>query len=100
MTIVSSPRRRETVRPRHGPGLAKTRIAGAVDQFARAKRRVKLGERPYLGGGSPLRKMDRPQFLRMFEPGGGDKFGQCMQGGVMIIVNPVDLVRHHQRASA
>src|ERR1700687_887876 len=44
--------------------------------------------------------MDRPDLLRMLEPGGGDKFGQRMQGRVMIIVNPFDLVWHHQRASA
>ena len=44
--------------------------------------------------------MDRPQFLRMFEARGGEQFGQRLQGGVMIIEDPFDLVGHHQRASA
>ncbi len=35
----------------------------------------------------------------MFEPGGGEEFGQRLQGSVMIIVDPLDLVRHHQGAS-
>src|SRR5437588_12080847 len=52
-----SPRRLERIRPRHFPGVRKARIAGAVDQFARTQRRIKLCERPYLGRGAALRKM-------------------------------------------
>jgi len=44
--------------------------------------------------------MDRADLLRVFEPRGGEKFGQRAQRGVMIVVNPFDLVRHHQRAIA
>src|SRR5258705_3750627 len=92
------PRRRKLFRPRHGPGLAKARVAGAVDQFTRAKRRIELRERPHLGDGCSLREMNRADLLRMFEPGGGEQFGQRMQRGVVVIVDPLDLVRHHQRA--
>ena len=35
----------------------------------------------------------------MFEPRGGEQFGQRMQRGMMVIVDPLDLVRHHQRAT-
>ncbi len=46
-TLISSRRslpQRERIRPRHGPGLAKARIGGAVDQFARPQRRIELRE--------------------------------------------------------
>src|ERR1700692_2727591 len=36
----------------------------------------------------------------MFEARGSDQLRPRMQGGVMIIVNPFELVRHHQRPSA
>src|ERR1700722_20548927 len=78
-------RRRKSLSPRHGPGLAKTLIAGAIDQFARPKRRIKFCKGLHLGGGGSLREMDRAQLLRVFEPGGGKQFGQRVQGGVMII---------------
>src|SRR5260370_21328308 len=83
----ASSTRRERFRPRQRPGVAKTRIAGAVDQLAREKRRIELHERFDLGRGGALRKMDRPQFLRMFEARRGEKFRQRMQGGVMIIID-------------
>src|SRR5207302_4857827 len=91
MTVLStsSPRRRETVCPRHRPGVAEARVAGAVDQFARAQRRIELGECLHLGGGGSLREMDRAELLRVFEPGGGEEFGQRVQGGVMIIIDPL-----------
>ena len=44
--------------------------------------------------------MDWAELLRVFEPGGGEEFGQRVQGGVMIIIDPLDLVRHHQGAGA
>src|SRR5882762_8867047 len=97
---VALPRRGKRFRLRHGPGLAEARIAGAVDQFARAQRRIEPRERLHLGGRCALREMDRPDLLRVIEPGSGNEFGQRMQRGAMIIVDPLDLVRHHQRASA
>src|SRR5258705_10603570 len=96
----ASPRRCETVGPCHRPGLTKARVAGAVDQFARAQRRIEFCECLHLGGGGSLREMDRAQLSRMFEPGGGKQLGQRLQGGVMVIVDPLDLVRHHQGGSA
>ena len=50
----SSPCRLKRIRPRHLPGIAIARIAGAVDQLTRAKRRIKLCECRYLGGGASL----------------------------------------------
>src|SRR3982074_2094472 len=94
-----SPRSRERLRPRHRPGLAKAPVAGAVDQLSRAKRRIELRERTDLCRRDSLREMDRPDILGMFEACGCDQLRQRMQGGVMIIVNPFDLVRHHQRPS-
>ena len=41
---VALPRRGKRFRLRHGPGLAEARIAGAVDQFARAQRRIEPRE--------------------------------------------------------
>jgi 3-hydroxybutyrate dehydrogenase len=35
----------------------------------------------------------------MFETRGGKQFGQRMQRGMVIIIDPLDLVRHHQRPS-
>src|SRR5258708_24065422 len=96
----ASPRRCETVGPCHRPGLTKARVAGAVDQFARAQRRIEFCECLHLGGGGSLREMDRAQLSRMFKPGGGEEFGQRVQGGVMVVVDPLDLVRHNQGASA
>src|SRR6202047_4767631 len=90
----------ECVRARHRPGVAEAYIVGAVDQFARTKRRIELREGADLGGGGTLREMDRAQLLRMIEAGGAEQFGQRMQRGVVIIIDPIDLVRHHQRASA
>src|SRR6478672_975259 len=84
------PRRLKRVRPRHLPGVAEARIAGAVDQFTRTKRRIEFCERQHLGGRAALGKMDRPQFLRMFEARGGEQLGQRMQGGVMIVVDAID----------
>jgi hypothetical protein len=76
---VRLPRRSERFRPRHRPGLAKAQIAGAVDQFARPKRRIQPIEGSDFGGRASLRKMDRPDLLRMIEPGGGNELGQRMQ---------------------
>ena len=44
--------------------------------------------------------MDRPQLLWVFESRSGEKFGQSVQGGVMVAVDPLGLQRHHQRTGA
>src|SRR5258707_3713976 len=79
----ASPRRCETVGPCHRPGLTKARIAGPVDQFARAQRRIELCKCLHLGGGGSLREMDRAELLRVFEPGAGEELGQRVHGGAM-----------------
>src|ERR1700719_1953911 len=84
-------RRLERVGARHRPSLAEAQIAGAVDQLARTQRRIKLREGADLGGGGALREMDRAQLLRMIEAGGAEQFGQRMQRGVVIIIDPIDL---------
>ena len=51
------------------------------------QRRIELRECLHLGRGRPLREMDRPQLLRMFQPRGGEQLGQRVQGGVVKIGN-------------
>jgi hypothetical protein len=41
-TAITSHRRRKRLRACHGPGVAIARIAGALDQFTRAQRRIEL----------------------------------------------------------
>src|SRR5450755_3294784 len=98
--VSISPRGRKTVRARHPPRIAVARIVGAVEQFARTQRRIKPGEGGDVRRRGALREMDRPQILRMLEAGGGEQFRQRMQRRVVIIIDPVDLVRHYQRAIA
>ncbi len=47
-----------------------------------------------------MREVNRANLLRMAETGGRDQFRQRTQRGAMIIIDPHDLVRHHQRAVA
>jgi hypothetical protein len=44
-------------------------------------------------------KMDRPDLMRVIKPRGGKEFGECLQRCAVIVVNPLDLVRHHERTS-
>src|SRR5690349_1943319 len=60
------PRRLERICARHRPGVAEARVVGAVEQFARAQRRIELCKREHFGGRRALRKMDRAQVARMF----------------------------------
>src|SRR3954471_20521720 len=94
------PRRLERIRARHCPGIPEAWIAGAVDQLTRTQRRIEPCKRQHLGAGGSLREMDRLDLLGMLEACSGEQFRQRVQRGVMIIVHPLDLVRHHQRSIA
>src|SRR5690349_409159 len=71
--------RLERVGPRHGPGVAEARIVGAVEQFARAQRRIELCKREHFRRRRALREMDRAQLARMLEAGGPKQLGQRVQ---------------------
>jgi len=47
-----------------------------------------------------LEAKPRLQLRRVREAGGGDQLGQGLHGVLVEVRDPVDLVRHHQRALA